>query len=151
MICISDKVAVKILDKTKLDAKTQRLLSREISSMERLHHPNVIRLYEVIETLSRLHLVMEYASCGELFTRITNDGRLHESEAKPLFAQIVAAVEHMVLLSLKYSDLSKSLSDSVSLYYVSYIISVIISYILTFTLGLLNWFAYLQLDFVIFP
>jgi len=151
LICISDKVAVKILDKTKLDAKTQRLLSREISSMERLHHPNVIRLYEVIETLSRLHLVMEYASCGELFTRITNDGRLHESEAKPLFAQIVAAVEHMVLLSLKYSDLSKSLSDSVSLYYVSYIISVIISYILTFTLGLLNWFAYLQLDFVIFP
>lgn len=151
MICISDKVAVKILDKTKLDAKTQRLLSREISSMERLHHPNVIRLYEVIETLSRLHLVMEYASCGELFTRITNDGRLHESEAKPLFAQIVAAVEHMVLLSLKYSDLSKSLSDSVSFYYVSYIISVIISYILTFTLGLLNWFAYLQLDFVIFP
>ena len=95
--CITDKVAVKILDKTKLDAKTQRLLSREISSMERLHHPNVIRLYEVIETLSKLHLVMEYASCGELFTKISNDGRLPESEAKPLFAQIVAAVEHMVV------------------------------------------------------
>ena len=98
LICIADKVAVKILDKTKLDAKTQRLLSREISSMERLHHPNVIRLYEVIETLSKLHLVMEYASCGELFTKISNDGRLQESEAKPLFAQIVAAVEHMVVL-----------------------------------------------------
>lgn len=94
---------MKILDKTKLDAKTQRLLSREISSMERLHHPNVIRLYEVIETLSKLHLVMEYASCGDLYMKITNDGRLHESEAKPLFAQIVAAVEHMVTKSFKMS------------------------------------------------
>ena len=87
---------MKILDKTKLDAKTQRLLSREITSMEHLHHPNIIRLYEVIETLSKLYIVMEYASAGELFAKITTDGRLSEAEAKPLFAQIVAAVGHMV-------------------------------------------------------
>ena len=87
---------MKILDKTKLDAKTQRLLSREISSMERLHHPNIIRLYEVIDTLSKLYLVMEYACNGELYTKITSDGRLLEPEARLLFAQIVAAVDHMV-------------------------------------------------------
>jgi len=45
---------------------------------------------------------MEYASCGELFTKISNDGRLQETEAKPLFAQIVAAVEHMVVQSFTY-------------------------------------------------
>uniref|UniRef100_A0A4W3GW17 non-specific serine/threonine protein kinase n=1 Tax=Callorhinchus milii TaxID=7868 RepID=A0A4W3GW17_CALMI len=58
----SEKVAIKILDKSKLDQKTERLLSREIASMERLHHPHIIRLYEVIETLTRLHLVLEYAA-----------------------------------------------------------------------------------------
>lgn len=100
-----EKVAIKILDKTKLDQKTQRLLSREISSMERLHHPNVIRLYEVVETLAKLHIVMEYANGGELFTKISNEGRLPEAEVKILFAQIVAAVNHMHEYHVIHRDL----------------------------------------------
>lgn len=93
--CI-EKVAIKILNKTKLDDKTQRLLLREITSMEQLYHPNIIRLYEVIETPKELFIVTEYASGGDLYTRIINDGKIAEDEAKHIFAQITAAVDHMV-------------------------------------------------------
>jgi serine/threonine-protein kinase NIM1 len=89
-------VAIKILDKTKLDERTQRLLLREITSMERLHHPNIIRLYEVIETPNEIYIVAEYASGGELYTRLTKIGKFAEEEAKNIFAQITAAVDHMV-------------------------------------------------------
>ena len=81
--------------------------------MERLHHPNIIRLYEVIETLAKLHLIMEYATGGELFTKISNEGRLTEKEARPLFAQIIAAVEHMVSTGvvMLVSSLDSVISD----------------------------------------
>ena len=91
-----EKVAMKILNKTKLDASTQRLLRREISSMERMHHPNIIRLYEVIETAREIYIITEYAPGGDLYTRVTNEGKFTESDAKYFFAQITAAVDHMV-------------------------------------------------------
>ena len=85
-----------MLDKSKLDLKAKRLMQREVVSMERLHHPNIIRLFQVIETFSNLYYIMEYAPNGELFARITENGRLEEPKAKIIFSQIVSALEHMV-------------------------------------------------------
>jgi serine/threonine-protein kinase SIK3 len=41
------KVAIKMFDKSGLDSEKQLRLRREIDSMKRLKHKNIIRLYEV--------------------------------------------------------------------------------------------------------
>ncbi|KAF5903733.1 serine/threonine-protein kinase NIM1-like, partial [Clarias magur] len=89
------KVAIKVLDKMRLDLQSQRMLFREVSIMESLFHPNLLRLYEVMEVPSRLYLVLEYAGGGDLHARISSQGKLSDLESKLVFAQILSAVKYM--------------------------------------------------------
>lgn len=85
--------------------KTQKMLSREIRTMETLHHPNLIRIFEVIESFSKHFLVMELAPGGELFQVISTNGRFSESEAKYFFSQIISAIDHMVSTTIRFEKL----------------------------------------------
>jgi len=47
-------------------------IEREIATMKRLHHPNLVRLYEVIDSVEsdRMHMVLEYVSLGEILSHV---------------------------------------------------------------------------------
>ncbi|KAL6097151.1 uncharacterized protein ACO6RY_06310 [Pungitius sinensis] len=100
-----DKVALKILDKSRLDSQAHRLLYKEISNMECLHHPNVVRLFEVVETPSRLYLVLEYAGGGDLHSRIAAEGKLSDNASKIIFSQILSAIKYMHDINVIHRDL----------------------------------------------
>lgn len=95
---------MKILDKTRLDERSRDLFNSEVACMVKLAHPNIVCLYEMVETLKRLCLVMEYASGGELFSRISTRGRLSDLESKLVFSQVLSAVKHMVILLQSSSE-----------------------------------------------
>uniref|UniRef100_A0A336LTM6 CSON000143 protein n=2 Tax=Culicoides sonorensis TaxID=179676 RepID=A0A336LTM6_CULSO len=87
----SHKVAVKVVDRGRLDARALRMLSREVSTLECVHHPFILRLFEVVETLGRVHLVTEWVRGGELYHRITQAGPLPEILAAKLYRQLLLA------------------------------------------------------------
>uniref|UniRef100_A0A0A9YMN1 non-specific serine/threonine protein kinase n=1 Tax=Lygus hesperus TaxID=30085 RepID=A0A0A9YMN1_LYGHE len=76
------EVAIKIIDKTQLNPGSLQKLFREVRIMKMLDHPNIVKLFQVIETEKTLYLVMEYASGGEVFDYLVLHGRMKEKEAR---------------------------------------------------------------------
>ena len=62
--------------------------------MKLLHHPNTVKLYEVIETRHTLFLVLEYVNGGELYDYLVAHGRMKEKDARAKFRQILNAVSY---------------------------------------------------------
>lgn len=57
-----EKVAVKILEKSRIkDQADVRRVNREIKILKKAKNPNIIQLYEVIDTSSVIYLIMENA------------------------------------------------------------------------------------------
>ncbi|KAL8190455.1 UNVERIFIED_CONTAM: Serine/threonine-protein kinase sik2 [Gekko kuhli] len=104
------QVAIKIIDKTRLDPSNLEKIYREVQIMKLLNHPHIIKLYQVMETKDMLYIVTEFAKNGEMFEHLTSHGHLSENEARKKFWQILSAVEychnhHIVHRDLKTENL----------------------------------------------
>ncbi|XP_010914779.1 CBL-interacting protein kinase 1 [Elaeis guineensis] len=87
--------AVKILERKRvIDLKIRDQIKREIGTLKLLRHPNVVRLYEVLASKTKIYMVLEYVTGGELFDKIAMKGRLPEHEGRKLFQQLIDAVSY---------------------------------------------------------
>jgi len=99
-----DKVAIKIMDKKQLGEDLPRV-RLEIAAMKVLRHQNICKLLQVVETDSKIFMVLEYCPGGELFDYIVDRERLNEDESRAFFRQIVAAVAYIHQSGYAHRDL----------------------------------------------
>ena len=100
------KVAIKILDKLKLieEEGIERVL-REIKISSELNHPNIIKIYDIMEDEKNYLVVMEYCEEGELFNYIVKKDRLSESESSFFYYQLINAIEYLHSNGIAHRDL----------------------------------------------
>jgi len=96
--------AVKIIDKKALKGKEDSL-ENEIKVLRRLKHPNIVQLLETFEDKSKVYLVMELVTGGELFDRIVEKGSYTEKDAADLIRQVLEAVDYMHDQGVVHRDL----------------------------------------------
>ncbi|KAL3639424.1 CBL-interacting serine/threonine-protein kinase 7 [Castilleja foliolosa] len=90
------EVAIKVIDKAAtISAAMEPRIISEVYSMRRLHHhPNILKLHEVMATKSKIYLVMELAHGGELLAKLNRHchHRFSESTSRRYFQQVVSAL-----------------------------------------------------------
>ncbi|XWS24013.1 hypothetical protein CRYUN_Cryun28dG0064900 [Craigia yunnanensis] len=101
-----ESVAMKILDRsTIIKHKMVDQIKREISIMKLVRHPYVARLHEVIASRTKIYIILEFITGGELFDKIVHNGRLSEAEARRCFQQLIDGVEYCHSKGVYHRDL----------------------------------------------
>lgn len=98
--------AIKILDRAKITkAGMARQLRTEINAMRLLRHHNVVRLHDVMVSNTKVFMVLELVSGGDLFSYICTHGRLSESVARLFFQQLINGLSCIHEQGIAHRDL----------------------------------------------
>jgi len=101
-----EEVAIKLIKRGNVDTQARMIkVAREIDVLKLVKHPNIVRLYDVIETEKYIGIVLEYASGGELFDHILAHRYLKEKDASKLFAQLISGVTYLHAKKIVHRDL----------------------------------------------
>ncbi|KAJ6405044.1 hypothetical protein OIU84_013092 [Salix udensis] len=101
-----ESVAMKILDRsTIIKHKMVDQIKREISIMKLVRHPYVVRLHEVLASRTKIYIILEFITGGELFDKIVHHGRLSEAEARRYFQQLIDGVDYCHSKGVYHRDL----------------------------------------------
>ncbi|KAE8689735.1 CBL-interacting serine/threonine-protein kinase 8 [Hibiscus syriacus] len=100
-----ESVAMKVLDRsTIIKHKMVDQIKREISIMKLVRHPYVVRLHEATSR-TKIYIILEFITGGELFDKIVYNGRLSEAEARRYFQQLIDGVEYCHNKGVYHRDL----------------------------------------------
>ncbi|KAL0457562.1 UNVERIFIED_CONTAM: CBL-interacting serine/threonine-protein kinase [Sesamum latifolium] len=101
-------VAIKIIDRDRvLCHQMVEQIKREISTMKMIEDPNVLNLFEVMASRTKIYIVHEYVDGGELFDKIAKYGKLQEDAARRYFQQLINAVDYCHSRGIYQRDLKE--------------------------------------------
>ena len=98
--------AMKVMNKNAMmKYRASKQLVREIRIHSMLDHPNIIRCYGVLQSPDEVHLLMEYAPYGNLFTKLRQEGKLEEKKVVSYIRQIISAFNYLQANQILHRDL----------------------------------------------
>ena len=102
----NEEVAIKIMSKNNMSTFDLEQVKNEIEILKIANHPNIIKLYNVYESVDYIYIIMEYYSGGDLFSYLEQRNfKLKEERAAQIIHQLSAAVYFLHEYGIIHRDL----------------------------------------------
>ncbi|XP_065291561.1 testis-specific serine/threonine-protein kinase 1-like [Dermacentor albipictus] len=101
-----ERYAVKIIAKNQTSSDfVNRFLPRELDILPRIEHPNIVKVYRILQAREKVFIIMELAEHGDLLDHIRNHGRISEDRARRYFGQLASALNYLHAKNIAHRDL----------------------------------------------
>jgi len=105
--------ALKVVSLSQLDTQAKELLLKEIGLIKMMDHPNVVKVFEVFQTVSVLYIVMELCTGGELFDKLYDQvdeqgnetAKFSEADAHHLVKRMIGSLAYLHTNGIVHRDL----------------------------------------------
>lgn len=88
-----------------LSRKEKSLLNNEINILPMLHHKNIAKCIEVLETKTHIHIVMERITGGELYEFLKKKKSFSEFETCYIVFQLLSALVYLHKRGIMHRDI----------------------------------------------
>lgn len=101
-----ESFAVKVIRKDKTEVRNATLIQREMDILRLVDHKNIVRLYDLFDTESKLYFVLEYMPGGVLY-EVLSKKHVHFSEerASHVLRDVLQGLEYLHSLGIVHRDI----------------------------------------------
>lgn len=92
---LGKEVAVKVVDKSHLNSSQKNFIHKEVAILRACKHPNIVKLYELVENRQNFFIIMELVSGGELFNKIIQHTFFSEHLARHIINQVASGIGYL--------------------------------------------------------
>ena len=100
------KVAIKILEKDNLSSSEMNMIQNEIEILKLCQHPNILKLYDVIENHEKIYIITELIEGLDLFTYLEkNNFDIDEIKANKIIKKLTSALFYLNIFGIVHRDI----------------------------------------------
>ena len=102
--CIQTK-ELRAIKTMKKDAAHAKLFGREVAIIKRVDHPNIVKTFDVFETIEEIHIVMEFIEGGMLYDSIEDGIRFQEADVAQIMRELLDGILYLHRLGIVHRDI----------------------------------------------